>query len=185
MEGLDFWNAFSTENWKRSSFEVDALLKIFEFFLRDNQKRMIDEEVRFHAIGDLAPFSDSLKKQIRDVENATKEGKAIDLVVAFNYGGRDELCRAFKKMHRDATLGFLDPEEITPEKVSSYLDTAPWKDPDLLIRTSGEMRVSNFLLWQLAYSEIYVTDVFWPDFTPQELYRAVRAFQLRERRIGT
>ncbi len=176
--------AFSTENWKRSSFEVDSLLKIFESFLRDNQKKMVDEGVRFHAIGELGPFPLSLKNRIEEVEERTMQGKSIDLVVAFNYGGRDELCRAFKKMYCDVSFGFLDPDIISPETIGSYLDTAPWRDPDLLIRTSGEMRISNFLLWQLAYSEIYVTNVLWPDFTANDLFKAVREFQLRERRVG-
>lgn len=177
--------AFSTENWKRSSYEIETLLGIFEQFLINNQSTMQQEGVRFRAIGDLLPFPTHLQKQIEITEKATENGEAIDLVVAFNYGGRDEICRAFKKMSIDMNLGFLQPEEITPEKVSCYLDTAHWKDPDLLIRTSGEMRLSNFLLWQLAYTEIYVTPVLWPDFTPRELAHAVRDYQLRERRGGT
>lgn len=176
--------AFSTENWKRTSFEVQALLKIFELTLKENQKNMVEEGIRFHAIGDLAPFPASLKANIKEIEIATKNGNSIDLVVAFNYGGRDELCRAFKKMCQDVSFGLLDFEDISVEKIGLYLDTAPWKDPDLIIRTSGEMRVSNFLLWQIAYAEIYVTKVLWPDFAPQDLLKAVRAFQMRERRVG-
>ena len=145
---------------------------------------MIEKGVRFHTIGDLTPFPESVKKEIAEVTFATKEQSKIDLVVALNYGGRDDLKRALKKISIKMAKGELKENEISEELVSSYLDTAPFGDPDLLIRTSGEERVSNFLLWQLAYTELYVTDVFWPDFSPSDLSAAIRNYQQRQRRKG-
>ena len=176
---------FSTENWSRSAVEVAALEEIIEVFLRDKREQMIEQGVRLHIIGDLMPFPESLKKEVARSLDATKESKTIDLVVGLNYGGRDDIRRAFDKMVDAIGEGTLDKNKITESTIASFLDTAPFGDPDLLIRTSGEMRVSNFLLWQLAYTEIYVTQLLWPDFTPQELTQAVLSYQQRRRRIGS
>jgi undecaprenyl diphosphate synthase len=175
---------FSTENWGRSSEEVDSLLQILCCYLENNRQKMVTQGVRFHPIGDLTPFSESLKQTIESTVKATARGKKVDLVIALNYGGRDELCRAFLKMVEDLSQGKLRKDQITEDRVSYYLDTAPFGDPDLLIRTSGEKRLSNFLLWQLAYTEVYMTEVLWPDFTPRDLLNAVIDFQKRQRRIG-
>jgi undecaprenyl diphosphate synthase len=175
---------FSTENWTRSPEELETLFSVFQTYLKENRQLMIEKGVRLHTIGDLRPFSESLRREVFLTQEATKESKNIDLVVALNYGGRDEIKRAFHRLLNDFNRKKVTFEDITEELISKYLDTSPWGDPELLIRTSGEMRISNFLLWQLAYCEIYVTDVLWPDFTPKELLQAVRAFQNRERRQG-
>lgn len=175
---------FSTENWGRSTEEVDTLLRILCSYLENNLQKMIDQEVRFHVIGDLTPFSDELKWTIETAKRKTAGGKGIDFIIALNYGGRDEIRRAMLKIADALAAGRLTAHEITEQAISSYLDTAPFGDPDLLIRTSGEKRVSNFLLWQLAYAEVYMTDTLWPDFTPRDLLDAVLDFQKRQRRIG-
>ena len=146
---------------------------------------MVDEGVRLHIIGDITPFPESLKQEVALSLDATKESKTIDLVVGLNYGGRDDIRRAFEKMVDAIEQGTLDKTTITEATIATFLDTAPFDDPDLLIRTSGEMRVSNFLLWQLAYTEIYVSQLLWPDFTSQELTQAIMSYQQRRRRIGS
>lgn len=175
---------FSTENWGRSSEEIAALLHILETYLETNRQKMVDQGVRFHVIGDLTPFSQKLKKTIETTRAATAEGQGIDFVVALNYGGRDEIRRAMQKMFGNMLLNKLAPQDLTEETISHYLDTAPFGDPDLLIRTSGEQRISNFLLWQMAYTEVYMTETLWPDFTPRDLLKAVLDFQKRQRRKG-
>lgn len=175
--------AFSTENWSRPPHEIEMLLHIFEVFLKENLERMVLQGVRFQVIGDLAPFSHSLKKEISNALDATKHCDGIDFVVGLNYGGRDEMRRAVQAIVDDVQKGVLQ-ESISESLIGRYLDTAKLGELDLLIRTSGEMRVSNFLLWQLAYAEIYITDVLWPDFTPRDLLHAVLAFQKRQRRVG-
>lgn len=175
---------FSTENWTRSQKEVELLFKICEVFLQENTPKMVEQGVRFTVIGDYCRFPDSLKSAISLSKEATKGGNKIDFVIALNYGGRDELKRAIIRIAEDCMRKELSPEQITEEVISDYLDTFLWQDPDLLIRTSGEHRISNFMLWQLAYSEIYVTDVLWPDFKPKDLLKAVRNFQERQRRLG-
>lgn len=175
---------FSTENWGRSPEEVEMLLFILKNYLETNRQRMVDKGVKFHVIGDLSPFSADLKNTIEITRAATKEGNKIDFVVALNYGGRDEMRRVMQKLAQDVLMGTLSKEAITEETIANLLDTAPFGDPDLLIRTSGEKRISNFLLWQLAYAEVYVTETLWPDFTPRDLLTAVLDFQKRQRRIG-
>lgn len=175
---------FSTENWHRSEEEVSTLLYIIENYLKKHREKMIQKGVQFHAIGDLAPFPESVKREIEKTTIATQEQGTIDLVVALNYGGRDDLRRAIKKISHKIAQGQLRESEVTEELVTSYLDTAPFGDPDLLIRTGGEERVSNFLLWQLAYTELYVTDTYWPDFAPRDLLAAIRNYQQRQRRKG-
>lgn len=176
--------AFSTENWERSTLEVNTLLEILENSLNKQRPKMIQQGVRFHVIGDITPFPLSLKKSIQMSLCETEKGNQIDFVVALNYGGRDEIRRGIQKMIQEVVEGKLSKESITEETISHYLDTAPFGDPDLLIRTSGEERISNFLLWQLAYTELYVTETLWPDFTPRDLLKAVLDFQKRQRRRG-
>lgn len=176
--------AFSTENWARSPFEVETLMKIFETYLKKNRPLMIEQGVRFHTIGHLFPFPENLKKEIAYTKEATQTGKGLDLVLAMNYGGRDDVRRGVCSLIEDLLKGKVDKQHITESLIASYLDTAPFGDPDLLIRTSGERRISNFLLWQLAYSEVFITDVLWPDFTPRDLLLAVIDFQKRQRRLG-
>lgn len=176
--------AFSTENWSRSSQEIEFLFNVFETFLKENCDEMIAKGVRFDTLGDLTPFPEKLKKEVQRVRQATQEGKKIDFLVALNYGGRDEIRRALSSIMTDVLNGELDKNTLSEQTISQYLDTAKFPDPDLLIRTSGEMRLSNFLLWQMAYSEVFVTDVLWPDFTPRDLLIAVLEFQKRTRRLG-
>lgn len=176
--------SFSTENWRRPPHEVQTLMSIFETFLRENRQKMLDMGVRFGTIGDLTPFPQAVKDEIALTREATSKGEEIDLVLAMNYGARDEMKRAIRAMVEAVEEGKLRKEEITEEVVSHYLDTGPYGDPELLIRTSGEKRFSNFLLWQLAYTEIHVTETLWPDFTPRDLLEAVLDFQKRKRRLG-
>ncbi len=171
---------FSTENWNRPEGEVALLLQILENYLVDNRERMVADGVRFDVIGDLARFPASIRDQVALTKEDTCKGEGLGLQLALNYGGRDEIKRVFQKL---ATEG-VSPSEITESAIISRLDTAPCGDPDLLIRTGGERRFSNFLLWQLAYTEIYFTDVLWPDFTPRDLLDAVLDFQKRTRRMG-
>ncbi len=175
---------FSTENWGRTPAEVEMLLQILYSFLESNRQRMVEQNVRFHAIGDLKPFSSDLKKCIENTCRATEGNRKIDFVIALNYGGRDEMRRVMVKIAEDVKEGKLRPDTISEKIISNYMDTAPFGDPDLLIRTSGEKRISNFLLWQLAYTEVYMTEILWPDFTPRDLLEAVIDFQKRQRRIG-
>ncbi len=183
VEALTVYS-FSTENWLRPKQEVQTLFSVFETFLRKNRSKMVGLGVRLGTIGNLAPFPDSLKEEIEKTREATADGKTIDLVLAMNYGARDEMRRALVSMVGAMERGDLEKELITEEVIADYLDTARYIDPELLIRTSGEQRISNFLLWQLAYTEVYVTDVLWPDFTPRDLLDAVLDFQKRIRRLG-
>jgi undecaprenyl diphosphate synthase len=176
--------SFSTENWQRTDPEIQTLFKIFTTYLRENRVRMLEMGVRFGTIGDLTPFPSEVKEEIEKTREATAKGTTIDLVLAMNYGARDEVRRALVSMLGAIERGDLEKEQITEDVINSYLDTAPYGDPELLIRTSGERRISNFLLWQLAYTEVYVTDVLWPDFTPRDLLDAVLDFQKRIRRLG-
>lgn len=176
--------AFSTENWKRSPEEVESLLKIFESYLKENCQKMVVQGVRFHVIGDITPLPASLKKTIERTCLMTSKGERIDFVVALNYGGRDEICRIVKKIVAEVESGKLSKNDINENCITSFSDTSSFGDPDLLIRTSGERRISNFLLWQLAYTEVYITETLWPEFTPFDLFIAVLDFQNRQRRNG-
>lgn len=176
--------AFSTENRQRSKGEVAALMKLFQSYLLKYTEKLKKENVRLHVIGDLSKIPRSLKKCFEESLEDTREGKKIDLVIAINYGGRDEITRAFKKIILDYNKKVIDVSNITEELISSYLDTAKMPDPDLLIRTSGELRISNFLLWQSSYAEFCALDVLWPDFSPRHLYDAILGYQQRERRFG-
>ncbi|MEC7838466.1 MAG: polyprenyl diphosphate synthase [Chlamydiota bacterium] len=175
---------FSTENWLRPQEEVDAFMWLLETYLTEQTETMIDGGIRLHTIGDQSKLSPSLTATINKTKISTAKCNEVDLILAINYGGRDEITRAFKRMLADTEKGILDKESITEATVNRYLDTSGWKDPDLLIRTSGEERISNFLIWQVSYSEIQSVEVLWPDFTPQHLYRAVKDYQIRERRLG-
>ena len=145
---------------------------------------MLKEGVRLNCIGDLSKLPQGLQDLFAQTMEATKYGTSIDLVLAINYGGRDEICRAFRSIAEDLQKGLLKKEDISEDLISSYLDTAEWKDPDLFIRTSGEQRLSNFLLWQFSYTEVYITKTLWPDFDERNLLHAVLEYQKRQRRLG-
>jgi undecaprenyl diphosphate synthase len=171
--------SFSKENWARPSHEVSGLMKILDFYLASKTDKMISKGVRFHTIGDLSPLSEPLKRQIAETKRLTAGGEKLDLVLAINYGARDDIRRAAMQAIKECKEG-----ELTEEGISRCLYTAPWPDPELFIRTSGEERLSNFLLWQLSYAELYFTDVLWPEFAPKELLKAIQAYQSRARRWG-
>ncbi|MCI8867753.1 MAG: isoprenyl transferase [Anaerotignum sp.] len=176
--------AFSTENWKRSQEEVDAIMNLLRQYLKNYFKKFIKDDVRMDVIGDINRLDADIQKQIMEIEQLSKEKTGLFVHIALNYGGRDELRRAMTKMAQEAVEGRLLPEEMTEDCIAGYLDTAGTPDPELVIRTSGEERISNFLLWQAAYSEFYFCDTLWPDFTKTELEKAVFAYQNRERRFG-
>lgn len=176
--------AFSTENWGRPHTEVSFLMTLFEKLLRRELKEMQEEEVCINFLGDLTILPQSLQQEMQQSMEATKNNTGVYFNVAINYGSRHEMVRACRAISEKVRQGELDPEAINEETISQYLYTAASPDPDLLIRTSGEMRLSNFMLWQLAYTEIYVTDVFWPDFDRQQFDRALQAYQKRDRRYG-
>jgi undecaprenyl diphosphate synthase len=176
--------SFSTENWNRPKEEVDALMELFKVYLEKQRGPMALEGVRLDAIGDLGRLPPFVLRELELSKSHTAHCKKIDLVLAINYGGRDDIRRAFVAMMEDCKTGKLSKEQISEQRISQYLDTARWPDPEILIRTSGERRQSNFLLWQLCYSEFYHTDVLWPDFNEQDLLQAVRDVQQRHRRLG-
>jgi len=167
--------AFSTENWKRPKMEVDFLMRLLDNWLKKELDTYMKNDVKFETIGDISKFSDKLKKRIEYTKEVTKNNKKLTQVLALNYGSRDEITRAVKKI-------IEKNEEITPENIQKNLDIS--RDVDLLIRTSGEIRVSNFLLWQIAYAEMFFTPTFWPDFTSTELQKIIEEFKKRERRFG-
>ncbi|NDD58890.1 MAG: isoprenyl transferase [Chlamydiae bacterium] len=176
--------AFSTENWSRSENEVNELFKVFAYYLKKNLNFMIQEGVRLNCIGDLTRLPKKLQTEIEYAKQQTQHGEVIDLVLAINYGGRDEIRRAITSIVNDCEKGLLKKEDISEDLISKYLDTARWNDPDLFIRTSGEQRLSNFLLWQFSYTEVYITKTLWPDFDEKDLFQAVIEYQKRERRLG-
>ena len=176
--------AFSTENWNRPEGEVEALMKLLESYLKNCIKTADKNNMRVRVIGDTTRLSDRFQERIRELEAASAKNDGLNLQIAINYGSRDEMTRAMRRMSEDVAEGKRKPEEITESVFEEYLDTAGIPDPDLLIRTSGELRLSNFLLWQLAYSEFYFTDVPWPDFHKEELERAIEAYNKRDRRFG-
>tara|TARA_B100000900_G_scaffold185362_1_gene157167 strand:- start:119 stop:919 length:801 start_codon:yes stop_codon:yes gene_type:complete len=176
--------AFSTENWTRPTEEVNFLLNLFEKVLKKEIDELNNEFVKLKFIGDLSPFSENLRKKFIEAENITYHNDQFTLNVCTNYGGRQELVKVAKELARKSILGEIKPDQINEEMFESLLLTSDFQDPDLLIRTSGEKRISNFLLWQLAYSEIYITDVLWPDFDENELLKAIIDYQSRNRRFG-
>lgn len=175
---------FSTENWKRSSDEVGALMQLFRYYMVRLLKIATANNVRVKMIGDRTRFDQDIIDGINRLEAETRDNTGLTFVIAVNYGGRDEITRAVKKLAADCAAGKVAAQEITEATIDSYLDTARMPDPDLLIRTSGELRLSNYLLWQLAYTEIYVTDCLWPDFDQAELEKAIAAYNRRDRRYG-
>ncbi len=175
---------FSTENWKRSVEEVGALMQLFRFYMVRLLKIAKANNVRVKMIGERNRFDKDIVEGINRLERETKDNTGLTFIIAVNYGGRDEIVRAVRKMAADLEAGALQKEKITEQSLASYLDTAGIPDPDLLIRTSGELRLSNYLLWQLAYTEIYVTDCLWPDFDKEELEKAIAAYNKRDRRFG-
>lgn len=176
--------AFSTENWNRPKEEVDALMKLLNQYMKNCQKTAKKNNMKVRVIGNKSGLSETIQKDIAALEEATKEYDGLNFTIALNYGGRDELTRAVRKIAAAVQNGELQPSDITEERIAAALDTAQLPDPDLLIRTSYELRISNYLLWQLAYSEFYFTEVPWPDFDEKELQKAVEAYAMRDRRFG-
>ena len=176
--------AFSTENWRRSKDEVDGLMKLFRSYLKKCIKISRDNKMKIKIIGDISAFAPDIQESIRKLEEFSKDYDELYFQIAMNYGSRDEITRGMKKMAQDVADGKLSPEDVTEERISGYLDTAGVPDPDLMIRTSGEQRLSNFLMWQMAYTEFYFTDVAWPDFNKAELVRAIEKYNQRDRRYG-
>jgi undecaprenyl diphosphate synthase len=176
--------AFSTENWLRPSGEVKALMRLLEEYLRSEIQEMLENGIRLTTIGDTEALKKPMKTILRETIAKTAHNHDMILNLALNYGGRDEIVGAVHDLLNDIRRGTLADQEVTKDLFSRYLDTAGLPDPDLLIRTSGEYRISNFLLWQSAYTEFYFTDVLWPDFNRDELFRAITEYQRRERRFG-
>lgn len=176
--------AFSTENWNRPQDEVDALMKLLRNYMKNCLKTAEKNRMCVRVLGDKTRLDDDIRARIEELEEATKNNDGLHFQIAINYGGRDELVRAAKKLAESIARGELAPEDINEASVNSFLDTAGIPDPDLLIRTCNEQRISNFLLWQLAYTEFYFTPVPWPDFTKEELVKAVEAYTRRDRRYG-
>ncbi|MEN8893210.1 polyprenyl diphosphate synthase [Planktotalea arctica] len=176
--------AFSTENWKRTQVEVSGLMKLFQRYITKEARALSDVGVRVRFIGDRVRLNDKLVELMDNLEILTAHNDLVHLTIALNYGGRDEVARATKRLAQDVALGTLDPETIDEETLPRYLDTYVLPDPDLVIRTSGEARISNFLLWQSAYAEYEFIDTLWPDFTAEEFGRLARKYGARDRRFG-
>ncbi len=176
--------AFSSENWKRSAIERNFLWRLLVHFVRKELPEMLENGVRFNVIGDIAALPAFASTELAKAMKATSHGNRVTLTLALNYGSRHEILRAMKKWHADVLAGKATVETLTDKVFSSYLDTSGMPDPDLLIRTAGELRLSNFLLWQCSYTEIFVTDQYWPDFDENSLLDAIRAYQKRIRRHG-
>jgi undecaprenyl diphosphate synthase len=176
--------AFSDENWQRPTTEIRALMNILSRFVRRELAELKQNQIMIKAIGDLARLPENVQRELAQAEAASREGAQMTLSLALSYGGRNEILRAAQSLAEDVQSGRLRPEDITPESLASRLYTAGTPDPDLLIRTSGEYRLSNFLLWQTAYTELYFTDTLWPDFREEELVKALLEFQNRDRRFG-
>ena len=175
--------AFSTENWKRSKEEVDGLMKLFRNYLKKCIKISQKNNMRVKVIGDITAFDSDIQESIEKLEDFSKDFTDLHFQIALNYGSRDEITRAVNRMLEDQKAGKLETP-VSQDTISGYLDTAGIPDPDLMIRTSGELRLSNYLLWQLAYSEFYFTDVPWPDFKKEELVKAIEKYNERDRRYG-
>jgi undecaprenyl diphosphate synthase len=176
--------AFSTENWNRPQSEVDALMKLLESYLKNCIKTAEKNHMRVRVIGDISRLNERFQKRIAELEEASSSNPGLNLTIAINYGSRDEMMRAMRRMMQDYKEDKLALDQVDESCFASYLDTKDIPDPDLLIRTSGEQRLSNYLLWQLAYSEFYFTDVPWPDFHKEELELAIEAYNKRDRRYG-
>lgn len=176
--------AFSTENWKRPAEEVDALMKLLNTYLDTSIKTSAKNNMRVRVLGDKGKLSLDMQNRIEKLEEASKNNTGLNFQVALNYGSRDEIIRAVKSLYKDIEKNITNIDDIDDKLFETYLDTKDIPDPDLLIRTSGEQRLSNFLLWQLAYTEFYFTDVLWPDFTKEDLQKAVEFYNCRTRKFG-
>lgn len=176
--------AFSTENWSRPKEEVDALMKLLHSYLKDCLKTSKKNNMQVRVIGDISKLDKDLQERIIELERVSSENTGLHFQVALNYGSRDEIKRSIISIANEVKEGSLLPEDITEDIISSHIDTSGIPDPDLMIRTSGEQRLSNYLLWQLAYAEFYFTDVLWPDFSKKDLQKAVEFYQSRDRRFG-
>jgi len=175
---------FSTENWQRPKVEVAALMTLLANFLKSEQKKLLDNNIRLNAIGQIERLSKSVRNALHKTMTLTEKNNGMLLNLALRYGARAEIVRMVKDIAIKVREGIIDPDSITDDVISDSLYTKGMPDPDLLIRTGGEMRISNFLLWQIAYTEIYVTDTFWPDFSKEELMQILKNYQHRERRFG-
>ena len=176
--------AFSTENWNRPKDEVDALMKLLRNYMKTCLKTAAKNDMKIRVIGDITRLDEDIRSRIEELEKSTKDNGGLNFQIAINYGSRDEITRAVRRIAADCRDGRLAAEAIDEQVIDRYLDTHDIPDPDLLIRTSGEQRLSNYLLWQLAYTEFYFTDVPWPDFTKEELLKAVEQYNARDRRYG-
>jgi undecaprenyl diphosphate synthase len=176
--------AFSTENWRRPKEEIDTLMKLLIKTLRSETEKLYKNDIKLMAIGDIDSLPKEVRQELKEAMEKTKNNKRMVLNLALSYSGRWEIIEAVKEIARDVKKGKVKIEEIDDKLFSNYLKTAGIPDPDLLIRTSGELRISNFLLWQIAYTELYITDCLWPDFRRKHLYEAIRDYQRRERRFG-
>ena len=176
--------AFSTENWKRPKAEVDALMKLLEQYLKECIDTRFRHNMKVRIIGDRTKFTPKLQGIIEELEEVSKDDDGLNLIISINYGSRDEIIRSVKDMYRDIEDDKISIDDVDESMLSKYLDTKDIPDVDLMIRTSGEQRISNFLLWQMAYSELYFTDTFWPDFNSDELKKAIEFYNTRERRFG-
>ena len=176
--------SFSTENWNRPKAEVDALMNLIAWGLKSEEQNMIEIGCRLQFIGDISRMPEEALRVTNEVIESTSKGTSYTMIVAFNYGSRDEITRGVRSLAERVAKGEMKPEDITEEAISQSLDTKDYPDPDLLIRTGGEERISNYLLWQIAYAELYFTPVFWPDFSKEDIYDAIVEFQNRERRFG-
>lgn len=176
--------AFSTENWNRPTDEVAAIMKLLRNYMKTCLKTAAKNDMKIRVIGDMSQLDEDIRIRIEELMEATKDNSGLNFQIAINYGSRDEILRAVQKISAQCVNGTIKPEEIGEDIFEQYLDTHDIPDPDLLIRTSGEQRVSNYLLWQLAYTEFYFTDVLWPDFTKEELVKAIEQYNARDRRYG-
>lgn len=176
--------AFSTENWKRSEEEVSGIMNILRQYLTSFKTHVKRDELVLRVIGDRSKLADDINELIDELWEMSKHNQKLTLTIALNYGSRDEITRAVRQITQEVQEGTLEPEAITEEMISSHLDTCDLPDPDLMIRTSGELRLSNYLLWQLAYTEFYFTDMCWPDFDKKELIKAIQYYNGRDRRYG-
>lgn len=176
--------AFSTENWNRPKDEVDALMKLLRNYMKTCLKTAAKNDMKVRVIGDKTGLDEDIRNRIAELEEATKDNGGLNFQIALNYGSRDEIVRAVRRVSEDVKEGKVKPEDIDEKMFETYLDSHGIPDPDLMIRTSGELRLSNYLLWQLAYTEFYFTDIPWPDFTKEELSKAIEQYNRRDRRYG-
>ncbi|MBP5195714.1 MAG: isoprenyl transferase [Lachnospiraceae bacterium] len=185
-KGVEYFTvyAFSTENWSRPEAEVSALMKLLRDYMKRSLTRANENNMKVRVIGDISALDEDIQESIRNLEKGTEANTGLKFTIAINYGGRDEITRAVRSLSEDVAEGKIEASQITDKMIADRLDTAGYPDPDLLIRTSGEERISNFLLWQCAYSEFYFTDVPWPDFNEKELDKALAEYAGRHRRYG-